>query len=79
MSTKITPNLIKIGVHAYLSNGYVNSLSNVNFEKDDKSAYFQPWFEQPWMTTKIDRKCIKIGVHANLSNGYLNPNSKLNS
>ena len=61
----------KIGVHAYFSNGYLNPLSKINPEKVDKSAYFQPWFDQAWMTTNITPNITKIGVHAYLSNGYL--------
>ena len=64
---KITPNLVKIRVHAYLSNGYINPLSKLYFEKVDKSASFQPWFDQPWMRAKIAPKHIKIGGHACLS------------
>ena len=41
MRTKIAPNLIKIGFHAYVSNGYLNPLSNVNSKKVDKSGYFK--------------------------------------
>ena len=67
---KIAPNLIKIGVHAYLSNVYLTLLLNFNA--------FQTWFHQPWMRAKIAPNLIKIGVHAYLSNGYLNPLSKLN-
>ena len=37
---KLDPNLIKIGVHAYLSNGYLNPLLNLNSEKVKKNAYF---------------------------------------
>ena len=40
MMAKIAPNLIKIGVHAYLSNGYQNALSKLNFEKVDKIAFY---------------------------------------
>ena len=40
MRTKIALNLIKIGVHAYVSNGYLNPLSNLNFEKGDKVHLF---------------------------------------
>ena len=65
---KIAPNLIKIGVHAYLSNGYLNQLSKHNSEKIDKSGYFQPRFDQPWTRSKIAPNMIKIGVHAYLSN-----------
>ena len=77
--TKIDPNLIKINVDAYLSNGYLNPLSKLNSEKVEKVAYFKPWFEQPWTSTKIAPNLIKISVHAYLSNMYRNPLSKLNS
>ena len=66
MRAKIAPNLIKTGVHAYLSNGYLTSLSKLN-----KSSYFQPWFNQPLRRAKIAPNLIKIGVHAYLSNGYV--------
>ena len=56
-----------------------NLVSNFNSEKVDKSAYFQPCFDQPFLKGKIDPNIIKIGVHAYLSNGYLKPLSKLNS
>ena len=79
MRSKITPNIIKIGVHAYLSNGYRNLLSKLNSEKVAKSAYFKPWFDNPCMRFKIAPNLIKIGFHAYLSNGYLNPLSNLNS
>ena len=79
MRAKIAPNLVKTGVHDYLSNGYLNPLSKLNSEKVDKSAYFQPWFDQHWTRAKISPNLIKIGFHAYLSNGYLNPLSKLNS
>ena len=44
---KLAPKLIKLGFHAYLSNGYVNPLSKLNSEKVNKSASFQPWFDKP--------------------------------
>ena len=37
MTAKIAPNLIKIGVYAYLSNGYLNLLSNFKYKKVNKS------------------------------------------
>ena len=40
MTNKITPNLIKTGVHTYLSNGYLNPLLKLDSKKVDKSAYF---------------------------------------
>ena len=75
----MTPNIIKIGAHAYVSNGYLNPLAKLNSKKVVKSAYFQPWFDQPRTWEKIAPNLIKIGVHAYLSNRYLNPLSKLNS
>ena len=69
----------QIGVHAYLSNGYLNPLSKCNFEEVDRSAYFQPSFDQDRTRDKIAPNLIKINVLAYLSNGYLNPLSKVNS
>ena len=40
MRAKIAPNLIKIDVHGYLSNAYLNPLPILIFEKIDKSANF---------------------------------------
>ena len=40
MRAKIAPNLIKIGVHAYLSDGYLTPLSNINFEKVENVHLF---------------------------------------
>ena len=73
----MTQNIIKIVFNSYLSNGYLNPLSILNSKKLDKSAYFQPWFDQPRMWFKITPNLIKIGVHAYLSNGYLSAFSKL--
>ena len=72
MMAEIAPNIIEIGVHAYLSNGYLNPLLKLNSKKVDKSAYFQPWFAQPGMRVKTTPNLIKIGVHSYLSNEYLN-------
>ena len=53
-------------MYAYLSNGYFNTISNFNSEKVEKSAYFQPWFDQPLTWAKITPNLIKMGVHAYL-------------
>ena len=37
----IAPNLIKIGVHAYLANGYLNPLPKLNFRKSTKVHIFK--------------------------------------
>ena len=42
MRDKIAPNILKIGLHAYLSNGYLNPLSKLNSEKDEKSTSYEP-------------------------------------
>ena len=72
MRTKVTPNVIKIGVHAYISNGYLNPLSKFNSEKVNKRAYFKPWFDQTSTMAKIAPNLKKIGVHAYLSHGCQN-------
>ena len=72
MRAKIDPYILKMGVHAYLSYGYLNPLSELNSEIIDKSASFKPWFDQLSTKAKIDANVIKIGFHAYLSNGYLN-------
>ena len=72
MRAKIALNVINIGVHACLSNGYLKPLSKVNSEKVEKSASSQPWFDQPLTMAKIAPNLIKTVVHAYLSNGYLN-------
>ena len=78
MRSQIDLNLIKIGVHTYLSNGYLNILYNFNSKKVSKSAYLQPWFNKPLTSAKIAPNLTELGVHAYLSNGYPNPLSKLN-
>ena len=52
MRSKITPNFIKTSIHAYFSNAHLNPLSNFNFEKVDKSASFQPLYDQPGTSAK---------------------------
>ena len=66
MRSKIAHNPQNIYMRAYLSNGYLNPLSNFNFKKVNKSADFQPWTR-----AKITSNLMKIGVHAYLSNGYI--------
>ena len=31
----------------YLSNAYLNTISNFNFEKVKKSAFLRTWYDQP--------------------------------
>ena len=66
MRAKIDANMIKIGVNAYLSNRYLNPLLKLNFDKVNKSAYFQHWFDQPLTRAKVAPNLIKIGFHAYL-------------
>jgi len=60
---KIALKLIKMGVYAYLSNGYLNAHSKLNSKKVEESACSLPWFDQFWTRAKIAPNIIKIGVH----------------
>ena len=40
-------------MHGYLSNRYLNSLSNFKYEKVGKIASLRPLLDQPLITTKI--------------------------
>ena len=59
-------------MNGYLSNGYLNSLSNLNYKKVKKIASLRPLLDQPLIMTKITVNIVKVGV-----NCYL-PNSKIN-
>ena len=76
--TKITRNFKKIGVHAYLLNGYLNLHSNLNSKILEKVHIFRPLFDQVLLRCKIARNPQKINTHTYLSNGYINPLSNFN-
>ena len=77
--SKITLNIMKVGVHSYLPNAHLNLWSNFNSEKFVKS-------ETPQVVSlrlglqgvKIARNFAKLGVHACLSNGHPNIWSNFN-
>ena len=47
--TKITLNIVKVGVHCYLPNAKINLRSNVNFEKLVKSESLLCGFAKLWL------------------------------
>ena len=79
LQTKIAQNLARIGVHAYLSNGYIHLLLNFNSRKLGKVKLFSPLFDQVWLRSKIAWKSPKVYFLSYILNGYLNPLSNLNS
>ena len=78
MRAKIAPNLIEIGIRAYLSNGHLNPLSKLNSEKVEKAHIVDLVLTNLERGPKIAPNLIKIGLHAYLSNGYLIPLSNFN-
>ena len=47
LRAKITQNPLKVCMHGYLSNGYLNSLSNFNYKKAEKITSLRPLLGQP--------------------------------
>ena len=72
LRSKIARNPLKVYMHAYLSNGYLNSLSNFNYKKVKKVASPRPLLEQLSITSKITLNIMKGCVHSYLSNGHPN-------
>ena len=72
LRSKIAQNPLKVCIHGYLSNGYLNSLSNFNYEKVRKIWSLRPLLEQPWITTKIAPNIVKVGMHSYLPNAQIN-------
>ena len=66
-------------MHGYLSNGYLNSLSNFTYKKVEKIASLRPLLDQPWKMTKIASNIMKVGVHCYLPNVKINLRSNFNS
>ena len=58
---KTARNPLKVCMHGYLSNGYLNSLWNFNYNKVEKIASLRPLLDQPWITTKISTS--KVNLH----------------
>ena len=61
--------LLKVCMHGYLSNEYLNSLSNLKYKKLVKITSLGTLVDQPWITTKIATSILKVAVHSCLPNG----------
>ena len=77
--SKIVQNPLKVFVHGYLSNKYLNSLSNFTYKKVKQIASLRPLLDQPWIMTKINSNIVEIGVHCYLPNAKINLWSNFNS
>ena len=71
-------NPLRVSMHGYLSNGYLNSLSNFNYDKVEKIWSLTPLLDQPWIMTKIATNIIKFGMHSYLPNAQINLQSNFN-
>ena len=78
---KIDQNVVKVGVHSYLSNEHPNLLSNFNSEKLVRSEILSFIFTIVGLEgVQIARTIAKVGVHAVfISNGHPNLWSNFNS
>ena len=79
LRSKIARNHLRVCMHGYLSNGYLNSLSNFNYEKVIKIWSLRTLHDQPWITTKIAPNIVKVGMHSYLPNEQINLRSNFNS
>ena len=71
--TKISLNIVKVGVHWYLPNAKINLQSNFNFEKLVKSETLLYGFAEVGIKgCEIFWNVSKFGMHACLSNGHSN-------
>ena len=70
--SKIARNPLKVCKHVYLSNGYLNSLSNFNYKKTEKITSLRPLLEKPWITSKIAPNIMKFSMHSYLPNALIN-------
>ena len=59
-------------MHGYLSNGYLNSLSNFNYKKADKIKSIRPLLDQPLIMTKIAPNIMKVSMDSYLRNALIN-------
>jgi len=78
LGSKIARNPLKVCMHGYLSNGYLNFLSKFNYEKVKKISYLRPLLDQPWITNKIASNIVKVGVHSYFPNAQINLRSNFN-
>ena len=59
-------------MHDSLSNGYLNSLSNFNYEKVEKITSLRHLLNQPCIMTKIAPNIMKVGMHSYITNAQIN-------
>ena len=72
LRSKIARNPLKVCMHGYLSNGYLNSLWNFNYKKAEKIKSLRPLLDQPWIMTKIATNIMKVSMHSYLPNAPIN-------
>ena len=77
--SKIAQNPLKVCMHGYLSNGYLNSLSNFAYKNVEKIASLRPLLDQLWIMTKITSNLVKVSVQCYLPNAKINLRSNFNS
>ena len=75
----IARNPLKVCMHGYLSNGYLNSLLTFNYKKFEKIWSLRPLLDHPWIMTKIAPNIVKVGMHSYLPNAQINLRSNFNS
>ena len=74
--SKIARNPLKVCMHGYLSNGYLNSLSNFTYKKVRKIWSLRNLL--PWIIPKITSNIVKFGEHCYLPNAKINLRSNFN-
>ena len=72
LRSKIAKNPLKVCMHCYLSNAYLSSLSNFNYNKAKKITSLRPLLDQPWINTKIALNIMKFSMHSYLPNAPIN-------
>ena len=72
LRSKIAQNPLKVCMHGYLANGYLNSLSNFSYKKDEKITSLRSFLDQPWIKTKIAPNIMKVSMHSYLPNPSIN-------
>jgi len=79
LGCKIARNPLKVCMHGYLSNGYLNFLSKLNYEKVRKISSLRPLLNQRWIRNKIAPNIVKVSLYSYLPNAQINLRSNFNS
>ena len=72
LRSKIARNPLKVCMHRYLSNGYLNFVSNFTYKKDEKITSLSLLLDQPWIMTEIALSIMKVSMHSYLPNVPIN-------